>query len=65
MANAIMLINRDSPRNCVISERFCAPSTLRMPTSAERFEERAVDKFMKLMHAINKVNNAIEARIYK
>ena len=65
IAKAIMLIIKDSPRNCFTSDPFCAPNTLRIPTSAERFEERAVDKFIKLMHAINKVNKAIEARMYK
>jgi hypothetical protein len=28
-------------------------------------DERAVERFMKFMQAINKVNNAIEPRIYK
>ena len=65
ITNAIMLINNDSPRNCFTSDFFSAPNTFRIPTSAERFEERAVDRFMKLMQAISKVNKAMEARIYK
>ena len=35
------------------------------PTSADRLEERAVDRFIKLMQAIRSVNNAMEARIYR
>src|SRR3954454_20856038 len=62
---AITLINNDSPRNCLIREPFSAPNTLRMHTSAERLEERAVERSMKLIHAISKVNRAIDARMYK
>src|SRR5437868_14871664 len=58
---AISDINMDSPRNCRTSEFFSAPSTFLTPTSADRFEERAVERFMKLIQAINKVNTAIEA----
>src|SRR5215813_10762234 len=65
IAKAIKLISNDSPRNCLMREDFSAPNTFRIPTSAERLDERAVDKFMKLMHAISKVNKAIEARMYK
>src|SRR4030095_8253255 len=63
--NAIVLINNDSPRNCFINELFSAPNTCRTPTSDERLEERAVDRFIKLMHAISRVNKAIEPRIYR
>src|SRR6266487_301166 len=62
---AIKLISTDSPRNCATKDFFSAPSTLRIPTSDERLEERAVERFMKLIHAINKVNIAMEARMYK
>src|SRR5689334_5063866 len=65
ITKAIMLINRDSPINWLISDCLLAPNTLRTPTSAERFEERAVDKFIKLMQAISKVNKAMEPRIYR
>ena len=65
MTKAIVLISNDSPRNCFTNDCFCAPRTLRTPTSAERFEERAVDRFIKLIHAISKVNKAMEPRIYK
>src|SRR5215468_4811412 len=65
ITNAIMLINKDSPRNCFINDPFSAPNTLRTPTSDERLEERAVERFMKLMHAISKVNKAIDPRMYR
>src|SRR6476620_7037439 len=65
MQKAIKLISNDSPRNCLIRELFSAPNTLRIPTSPERFEDLAVERFMKLIQAISKVNRAIEARIYK
>ncbi len=35
---------------------FKAPATLRIPTSLARFSLLAVDRFMKLMHAISKIN---------
>jgi hypothetical protein len=42
---------------------FSAPSTFRTPTSAARFEDEDVDRFMKLMQAISKVRMAMEASI--
>src|SRR5688500_15506060 len=63
--NANRLMSSDSPINCLIRDRFSAPSTLRMPTSAERLEERAVDRFIKLIQAISSVKTAIEPSIYK
>ena len=62
---AMRLIMSDSPRNCDIRDFFSAPNTFLIPTSAERLDERAVERFMKLIHAINNVNNAIEESIYK
>src|SRR5690349_6827188 len=62
---AINAITIDSPRNCLISDCLSAPNTFLTPTSAERLEDLAVDKFMKLIHAINKVNNATEPKMYK
>src|SRR4030095_6015536 len=61
----IMLMSSDSRINGLANDRLLAPNALRTPTSAERFDERAVDKFMKLMQAISKVNKAMEPRIYK
>ncbi len=63
--NAMKLIKTDSPRNWLINEPFSAPNTFLMPTSALRFEDRAVLRFMKLMQAISNVNSAMEASIYK
>src|SRR5690242_16088927 len=63
--NAIKLIKTLSPRNWVIKDFFSAPKTFRTPTSAERFEDCAVARFIKLIQAISKVKMAIEARMYK
>src|SRR5215204_6934267 len=63
-SKAIKLSNRDSPINCFIKECFSAPRTFLMPTSDERFDERAVDKFIKLIQASRSVNKAMEAKIY-
>src|SRR5436190_11876344 len=62
---AIKLMKTDSPRNWRTREPFSAPSTLRIPTSALRLDERAVERFMKLIQAISKVNKAMDASIYK
>src|SRR5688572_12814486 len=61
---AIKLSRTDSPMNCFIKDCFSAPKTFLMPTSEERLDERAVDKFMKLMQASRRVNKAIEPKIY-
>src|SRR5688500_14271680 len=61
---AIKLINTDSPINCLIKECFSAPRTFLMPTSEERFDERAVDKFIKLIQASRRANKAMEPKIY-
>ena len=50
----------DSPKNCLNKAFFWAPITLRTPTSAALFAELAVDKFMKLIQAINNVSSAID-----
>jgi hypothetical protein len=39
------------------------PSTLRMPTSLARWEDWAVDRFMKLMQAISRINRAMAVKI--
>jgi hypothetical protein len=57
-------INVDSVRNCWIRVLFSVPSTFRMPTSFARFAERAVDKFMKLIQAINKIKIAATEKMY-
>ncbi|MNY78501.1 hypothetical protein D3C86_2187690 [compost metagenome] len=45
----------DSVRNCHTSSIFSEPITFLTPTSRARFEEPAVDKFMKLMQAISSI----------
>ena len=57
----IMAISTDSPKNCFNREDLSAPNTFRTPTSAALLEELAVDKFMKLIHAINNVSRATDA----
>ncbi len=54
----------DSVRNCQIRVFLSVPNTFLMPTSLALFAERAVDRFMKLMQAINKINNATAEKIY-
>lgn len=56
-------IRIDSPRNCLISCRRFAPTTLRRPTSLARPADRAVAIFIKLMQAINSMKSATEERI--
>ncbi len=51
--------NIDSPRYCKISDPLRAPTTFLMPTSFILPDAFAVDKFMKLIQAIIKINNAI------
>src|ERR1700722_12872702 len=50
---AINAIKRDSPKNRLIRDFRSAPSTLRTPTSTERLDERAVERFIKFMQAIS------------
>ena len=40
------------------------PATFLMPTSFARLAERAVERFMKFTHAMNKINTAITEKIY-
>ena len=62
-ASAMNDINMASPRNCLSREVFCAPRTFLTPTSAALLAEFAVDRFMKLIQAINNVSKAMEPRI--
>jgi hypothetical protein len=48
----------DSPRNCLINWRRLEPRTFLIPTSGAREEERAVARFMKLIHARRRTNRA-------
>src|SRR5688572_20338387 len=61
---AIKTINTDSTKNCAINWLRCEPIAFLTPTSLARFAERAVDKFIKLMHAINNTNIPILPNIY-
>ena len=63
--HAIKVIISASPRNCAISDDRTAPSVFRIPTSADLFEKRAVERFMKLIQAISRMNMAMEASIYR
>src|SRR3569833_2307114 len=54
----------DSVRNCAIKLPRADPNTFLTPTSLARFEERAVDRFIKLTQAINKIITAIKEKIY-
>ena len=57
-------VNRiDSVKNCLTSLALFEPNTLRIPTSFERVEERAVVRFIKLIQAISKMNPAIMEKI--
>src|SRR5678815_3168252 len=55
----------DSPRNCFINDDLPAPITFLTPTSRARFSDRAVERFIKLMQAMNKMKMAIDASIYR
>src|SRR4051794_22215476 len=56
---AISANRSDSPINCATSVLLPAPSTFLTPTSLARFSLRAVERFMKLMQAINKMIQAM------
>jgi hypothetical protein len=56
-------MSTDSPRNCHIRDCFNAPETFLMPTSFALFSLLAVDRFMKLMQAINKRKPAMIERM--
>jgi hypothetical protein len=53
---AIKLIRIDSPMNCFMSCVLSAPKTFLMPTSLALFTDLAVARFMKLMHAMNRIS---------
>jgi len=60
---AIRDSTRDSPRNWRINWPRSEPRVLRTPTSRARPVARAVDRFMKLMHAMTSTNRAITPRM--
>ena len=57
--NATRLKMTDSLRNWPINLCLKAPNVFLTPTSWARVAERAVDKFIKLIHARNKIKIAI------
>ena len=59
----IIVIKKDSPKNCFIRSFFLAPTTFLNPTSFALFTAFAVLRFMKLMQAIIKTKNAINENI--
>ncbi len=54
----------DSTRNWAIKLFFRLPNTFRTPTSFARLAEQAVERFIKLMQAINKIKIAMAEKIY-
>ncbi len=54
----------DSPINWEARWDFCAPTTLRIPTSLALSTERAVVRLTKLMHAIPKIKIATIPKMY-
>jgi hypothetical protein len=50
---------RNWPINCFLND----PRTLRIPTSLARPDDRAVERFIKLMQAIMMINTAIAVKM--
>src|SRR5215472_11561987 len=58
-ANESTLYCNDSVRNCLTRLIRCEPTTFLNPTSFARFADFAVERFMKLIHAITRIKMAI------
>ena len=58
------LTKTDSVRNCTIKLFLRLPNTFLMPTSLARLDECAVERFIKLTHAISRIKIAIAEKIY-
>src|SRR5690242_8337013 len=56
---AIEVKINDSQKNCEINCFLFEPNVFLMPTSFARFSLLAVERFIKLMHAINKIITAM------
>ena len=54
----------DSTRNWLMSACLKAPETFRIPTSFDRSMERAVDRFIKFIHAISSIKIAMTENMY-
>ena len=63
IANAKQPKKHDSPRNWYINCFLEAPTAFRMLISTARLPARAVDKLIKLKHAIVNINSAETAKI--
>ena len=61
---AILVRKTDSPKNCQMMLARLAPTNFLRPISLVRFAERAVDKFMKLIHAMSRMNIEIKEKMY-
>src|SRR5215207_6238327 len=59
MANERKLNNVDSVRNCLIRLYLSEPMTFLNPTSLARLADLAVDRLIKLMHAMISMKHAI------
>src|SRR5271165_6738402 len=64
IAVAAIVTKMDSVKNWAIKYLRGDPNTLRTPTSRARFDERAVERFMKFTQAISKMNMATAEKIY-
>lgn len=62
---ARILIKKDSVINWVINDFFSDPNVFLTPTSLARSDDRAVDRFIKLIQAINNIKKATRPKIYK
>ena len=62
---AIQVISKDSLRNCAIMDILPAPEDFLTPISFALFDERAVERFIKLIQAINWIKAAMVMSITK
>ena len=62
--NEINATITDSFRNCFITCLLSAPTDFLMPTSFARFSLRAVERFMKLIHATSRINMPMTPNIH-
>src|ERR1043165_1684978 len=67
--NAISTLIRDNKNdsliNCFMRYDLSAPTTFLMPTSFALLDARAVERFMKLIHAITCISIAMSNKIYR
>ena len=59
----ITVVKIDSVKNCLISDFFSEPTTLRIPTSFARLADLAVERFIKLIQASINTNKATAEKI--